>query len=159
MKALISIVFCVMLAARVAPAFPVPVDPRPEHAATVPLTFEEIVRFFEETLGQGAEIGDAGAILFSGGLPTENAYSITVKRLGDDVRVQFAVIDDYGMNWLREFLEAPCFSLSESERLFFLLHHTQRSRTLNLGRFIVTLEISASREQFEFTFTLHPLHV
>ena len=74
--------------------------------------------------------------------------------------VRFRVIDDYGMNVVREFLEAPFFQSNESERLYGLLYAGEGTHSAKLSRFdvlcdyqtrpdetVITLFFSASQQQ------------
>ena len=108
----------------------------------LPFAFQEVVRYFEDALAMAPQrLTDQ--VIFHGGSYHENFYTITVTRRGADVRVDFNVIDDYGMSMVREFFEAPFFQRGESEQFYPLLNGRNVTRTLHMPRFNVFFEYNS----------------
>jgi hypothetical protein len=67
---------------------------------------------------------------------------ITVSDLEASLGVVLLATGDYGVNYMREFFEAPFFSRPESEHLYILLNSGPGIRSAALERFSVQIHIS-----------------
>ncbi len=109
----------------------------------LPFTYDDVVRYFEDALGYRAQQRFANQVIFRGDGSPDEFYTITVTRRASDVLVAFNVVDDYGMQLLREFFEAPFFQRHESEQFYALLNGRDVTRTLHMPRFNVVFEYSS----------------
>jgi len=67
---------------------------------------------------------------------------ITVSDLEASLGVVLLATGDYGVNYIREFFEAPFFLRPESEQLYMLLDRGPGIRSVALERFNVQMRIS-----------------
>ena len=98
------------------------------------------------SLGHAPKERSANHAVFTGGRIGDGLFAISAAALGSDVFVKFTVTDDYGMNLVREFFEAPFFQWSESEQLYILLYMGDGLRWLRLPRFDIVFEFAAGSE-------------
>ena len=108
----------------------------------LPFTFNDVVRYFQDALGYLPQQRFANQVVFHGSNTPDEFYTITVMQRGPDVLVNFNVVDDYGMQLVREFFEAPFFLRFESEQFYSLLSG-DITRTLHMGRFDVFFQYSS----------------
>lgn len=110
-------------------------------AALRPLTFANVVAFFQEALGHPALKTDARIALFAEGeWANPNVYNhsvIFVENADEDVEITFIMSGDEGMNWVNEFFDSAFFTRSETESFFQLLNNGTGKRRAKLGRFAV----------------------
>lgn len=109
----------------------------------LPFAYNDIVRYFEDALGFRAQEHFANQVVFHGGTTPDDFYTITVTRRGTDLLVNFSVVDDYGMNMVREFFEAPFFQRYESEQFYSMLNGRDVTRMLHMPRFNVLFEYNS----------------
>ncbi|MGZ4982879.1 MAG: hypothetical protein ACXWAX_08715 [Chthoniobacterales bacterium] len=109
----------------------------------LPFSFENVVRYFEDTLATSPQERLMNQVIFRGGTRDENFYTITITRRGPELLVAFNVIDDYGMNLVREFFEAPFFQSRESQEFYALLSSQNGTRSVSLPRFNLLFDYSS----------------
>ena len=112
----------------------------PSVATRLPFTFDEVIKYFQETLGQTPQESRSNYALFRGSNGIDHSFIIAISTNGPDLLIKFQVVDDYGMNIVREFFEAPFLQWTESEQLYTLLYMGSGLRTINLPRFDVVFE-------------------
>ena len=112
----------------------------PHIATRLPFTFEDVVKYFQDSLAQPPQEKHFNDVLFRGGNGSEHFFAIAISRNGPDLLLKFQVVDDYGMNIVREFFEAPFIQWKESEQLYALLSPGSGIRTISLSRFDVVFE-------------------
>ena len=66
---------------------------------------------------------------------------------------------DWGVNYIREFFEAPFFFRSESEQLYALLDSGPGVRSATLSRFQVKIDVSEAREWIVIRSEFEPLGI
>ncbi len=109
-----------------------------------PLTFDNVVSFFQDSLGKAPLRSAARTAVFAEGeWKNRNVYNhsvIFIDNADEDLQVTFIMSGDEGMNWVNEFFDSAFFQRAETESLFALLNGVQgASRKTNIGRFAVEL--------------------
>jgi len=115
----------------------------PSAATRLPFTLDDVIRYFQDGLvAQPPQERRFNYAFFrvGGGDGGEHSFTIAVSTNGPDLLIKFHVVDDYGMNIVREFFEAPFIQWKESEQLYALLSMGSGIRTINLPRFDVVFE-------------------
>ncbi len=112
----------------------------PSFATRLPFTFDEVIKYFQESLGQTPQERRFNYALFRGSNGIDHSFVIAISTNGPDLLIKFQVVDDYGMNIVREFFEAPFLQRTESEQLYVLLYMGTGIRTINFPRFDVVFE-------------------
>jgi hypothetical protein len=115
-------------------------------AHELPFSLEAVVQYFEMSLGEAPKERSANHAVFTGGRTGDGSFTISAAGLGSEIFVKFTVTDDYGMNLVREFFEAPFFQRTESEQLYILLYMGDGLRWLRLPRFDVVFEFATDSE-------------
>jgi hypothetical protein len=64
---------------------------------------------------------------------------------------------DWGVDYIREFFEAPFFLKAESEQLYGLLDSGPGARSATLSRFQVKIDVSETREWIVIKTEFEPL--
>ena len=128
----------------------------PTTATRLPFTFEDVVKYFQGSLAQPPQERRSNDALFRGGDGGEHFFTIAISRNGPDLQLKFQVIDDYGMNIVHEFFEAPFIQWKESEQLYALLYMGSGLRTINLPRFDVAFECDNRAETTVITLLFSP---
>ena len=135
MIVLVAIVFAVSAVAAE------PAKRKPDAASVKPLTFENVRKFFSDTLHvRPKEVQKRCALFYEGEWKDANTYNycvIIVENSDEDLQVTFYITDDREMNWVNEFIEGPFFERSESENLFGLMQNKQPVRARKVGRYRV----------------------
>jgi len=136
-----------------------PVKRKADAAGVKQLTFENVHKFFSDTLKvRPKEVKKRCALFYEGEWKDGNTYRysvIIVENSDEDIQITFYFTDDYEMNWVNEFLDGPFFNQKETEELFGLLHGKQHVRAQRVGRYRVDLSHWEPRhaEIIVFSFT------
>jgi hypothetical protein len=145
---------------KIAPAFSGPVTanaPFSEVAPQrLPFGFDDVVRYFEDALGYHAQERFPNRVVFHGGSSRDEFYTITVTQRAPDLLVNFNVVDDYGMQIVREFFEAPFFLRFESEQFYSLLNGRAVTRALHMSRFDLLFQYSSPGFEANIDMTFSP---
>lgn len=115
-------------------------------AHRLPFSFKTVVQYFEISLGHAPKERSANHAVFTGGRIGDGLFTISAAGLGSDIFMKFTVTDEYGMNFVREFFEAPFFQWSETEQLYILFYMGDGLRWLRLPRFDVVFEFATGSE-------------
>ena len=86
------------------------------------------------------EVQKRCTIFFEGEWKNADIYNymlILVENSDEDVQVTLYLTDAHEMNWVTEFLDAPFFTQSETEKLFDLMNAGHDARGKQVGRFRV----------------------
>ena len=122
----------------------VSVDHSPLQLHTLPFSVGQVLDYFNEAFGKRPfKIDDKSFVYMDRGNPDEVAI-ITVSDLEASLGVVLLATGDYGVNYIREFFEAPFFLHRESEQLYTLLEGGPGIRSFALERFSVQISISES---------------
>jgi hypothetical protein len=99
----------------------VSVDHSPLRLHTLPFSVGQVLDYFNEAFGKRPfKLDDKSFVYTDRGNPDEVAI-ITVSDLEASLGVVLLATGDYGVNYIREFFEAPFFLRPESEQLYMLL--------------------------------------
>ena len=123
---------------------------------TLPFSLEDVTNYFVDAMGGAPNERHANYAVFEGGTINEGLFNITIVQRGPEILVRFRVIDDYGMNFIREFFEAPFFQRHESEQFYVLLYMGEGIHCTNLPRFDVVFEHDAQPEETIVTLFFSP---
>jgi hypothetical protein len=102
-----------------------------------PLTYANVVAHFKAAGLRATEVQKRCTIFFEGEWKNPNIYDycvIMVENSDEDVQVTFYLTDAHEMNWVTEFLDAPFFAQSETQKLFGLLNSGRDIRRDKIGR-------------------------
>ena len=120
----------------------VSVDHSPLRLHTLPFSVGQVLDYFNEAFGKRPfKIDDKSFVYMDRGNPDEVAI-ITVSDLEASLGIVLLATGDYGVNYLREFFEAPFLLRPESEQLYMLLDRGPGVRSVALERFNVQMRIS-----------------
>ena len=99
----------------------VSVDRSPLRLHNLPFSVGQVLDYFNEAFGKRPFKIDAKSFVYTvRGNPDEVAI-ITVSDLEASLGIVLLATGDYGVNYIREFFEAPFFLRAESEQLYMLL--------------------------------------
>lgn len=137
-----------------------PVRRKPENTITKPLTYANVVSFFKEARLRPTEVQKRCTVFFEGEWKGENSYNyclVIVENSDEDVQVTFYLTDAHEMIWVTEFVDAPFFTPSETQKLFGLINSGHDARRANVGRFGVDFHRWEPRHAqiLVFSFTRH----
>lgn len=113
---------------------------KPDTAANEPLTYANVVSYFREARLQPIEVQKRCTVFFEGEFKNANVYNyclIIVENSDADMQVTFYLTDAHEMNWVTEFLDAPFFTQTETQKLFGLINSGHDVRAEKVGRFRV----------------------
>ena len=120
----------------------VSVDHSPLRLHTLPFSVGQVLDYFNEAFGKRPfKIDDKSFVYMDRENPDEVAI-ITVSDLEASLGVVLLATGDYGVNYLREFFEAPFFLRAESEQLYILLDRGPGIRSIALERLNLQMRIS-----------------
>ena len=123
----------------------------------LPFSFEQVVGYFDDAFQKpGSEIQDHTYVYIEGASPDE-LVTMIVYSTGQKIGVTVLSGGDWGVNYIREFFEAPFFFKSETEQLYALLDSGADSRSASLSRFKVTIDVSETREWIVIRAEFEPL--
>lgn len=111
-----------------------------QRASVQPLTYANVVSHFKAARLRTTEVQKRCTIFFEGEYRNADIYNyglIIVENSDEDVQVTFYLTDAHEMNWVTEFLDAPFFARSETEKLFGLVNAGHDARGQKVGRFRV----------------------
>ena len=131
---IINAIVAVLVCLTTVPAFAATQQP------TRALTYNNVVSHFKAAGLPTTEVQKRCTIFFEGEWTNSNVYDyalIIVENSDEDVQVTFYLTDAHEMNWVTEFLDAPFFTKSETEKLFSLVNAHKPIEITNLGRYHV----------------------
>lgn len=129
-------------------------------AATQPFTYANVVSSFKEAHLRATEVQPRCTIFFEGKWKNANVYDycvIMVENSDQDIQVTFYLTDAHEMNWVTEFLDAPFFAQSETQKLFGLMNAGRDIRGDRIGRFRVDFHRWQPRHAEILVFSFTPL--
>lgn len=127
-----------------------------------PLTYANIVSEFKAAGLRVTEVQKRCTIFFEGKWNNANIYDycvIMVENSDEDVQVTFYLTDAHEMNWVTEFLDAPFFAQSETQKLFGLINSGHDIRRQRIGRFRVDFNRWQPRHAEILVFSFTPVHI
>ncbi|HZS17636.1 MAG TPA: hypothetical protein VFA51_06865 [Candidatus Udaeobacter sp.] len=125
-----------------------------------PFTYENIIANFRTAGLRAIELQKRCTIFFEGKWKSSNVYDycvIMVENSDQDVQVTFYLTDAHEMNWVTEFLDAPYFSRSETQKLFGLINSKRDARREPIGRYRVDFHRWQPRHAEILVFSFTPV--
>jgi hypothetical protein len=132
----------------------------PRSPATQAFTYANVVSSFKEAHFRATEVQPRCTIFFEGEWKNANVYDycvILVENSDQDIQVTFYLTDAHEMNWVTEFLDAPFFAQSETQKLFELINSGDDTRGAKIGRFRVDFHRWQPRHAEILVFSFTPL--
>ena len=120
----------------------VSVEDSPQRLHSLPFSIGQVLNYFNEAFGKRPVKRDDKIFVYADRENPDEVVTIAVSDFGASLGVVLLATGDYGVNYIREFFEAPFFLLPESERLYMLLDKGTGIRSLALPRFNVQMRIS-----------------
>jgi len=120
----------------------VSVDHSPFRLHTLPFSVGQVLDYFNEAFGKRPFKMDDKSFVYADRENPDEVAIITVSDLEASLGVVLLATGDYGVNYIREFFEAPFFRRPESEQLYMLLDGGPGIRSVALERFNVQMRIS-----------------
>jgi hypothetical protein len=122
----------------------------------LPFSFDQVISYFDDAFERRAQrIESNFCVYIEGNGPDESVIMAICSREGKIV-VTLIANGDWGVNYIREFFEAPFFLRSESEQLYALLDANPGARAATLGRFDVEIDVFETREWIVITAEFGP---
>jgi hypothetical protein len=123
----------------------------------LPFSFQQVLRCLDDAFQKpGYKIQD-NIYVFIQGSGTDEPIVMTVSAMGPKIAVTVTTTGDWGVNYIREFFEAPFFFQSETEQLYALLNAGAGARSATLGRFQVKMDVLETREWIVIRSEFSPL--
>jgi hypothetical protein len=132
----------------------------PQSAPKQPFTYAKVVSLFKEAQLRATEVQKRCTVFFEGEWKNPNIYSyclIIVENSDEDIQVTFYLTDAHEMNWVTEFLDAPFFAQSETQKLFGLINAGRDVRGEKIGRFRVDFHHWQPRHAQIIVFSFTPV--
>jgi hypothetical protein len=111
---------------------------------SLPFSLAQILDYFNEAFGKRPFKTGHKSLVYTDRENPDEVAIITVSDLESKLGVALLATGDYGVNYIREFFEAPFFLRPESEQLYMLLEGGPGIRSFALERFSVQISISES---------------
>ncbi len=127
--------------------------------AVKPLTYQNVLVHFKAAKFKATEVQKRCTVFFEGEWKTANIYDyclIVVENSDEDLQVTFYLTDAHEMNWITEFLDAPFFAQSETEKLFDLMNAGHDTNSKAIGRFRVDYHHWQPRHADIYVFSFTP---
>lgn len=129
-------------------------------ASVQPLTYANVVSHFKAAELKATEVQKRCTIFFEGEWKSADIYDyalMIVENSDQDIQVTFYLTDAHEMNWVTEFLDAPFFARSETEKLFDLMNSGRERRGEKVGRFRVDFHHWKPRHAEIMVFSFTPV--
>jgi hypothetical protein len=112
----------------------------------LPFSFEQVLSYFDDAFGKPAYKVRDNTFVYIEGNASDEAVAVAVSATARKIAVTLIARGDFGVNYIREFFEAPFFLRSESEQLYALLDANPGARSAALGRFDAKIDVFETRE-------------
>jgi hypothetical protein len=112
----------------------------------LPFSFEQVLSYFDDAFGRPAYKIHDNTFVYIEGNAADEAVRIAVSATERKIAVTVITGGDWGVNYMREFFEAPFFFRSESEQLYALLYANSSAGAVALDRFDVKINVFKTRE-------------
>ena len=120
----------------------VSIDRSPRELNSLPFAVGQVLGHFNEAFGKRPFKVENKSFVYTDRENPDEVAIITVSDLEASLGVVLLATGDYGVNYIREFFEAPFFIRQESEQLYILLDRGPGVRSVALERFNVKMSIS-----------------
>jgi hypothetical protein len=118
---------------------------------TLPFSFEQVVSYFDNAFEKPGHTTRSNVREYIESNAFDEYTAIVVSGTEQKIRVTLVTNGDWGVNYIREFFEAPFFLPSESKGLYTLLDANPSARYTNLGRFDVQIKVLETRQRIVIT--------
>jgi hypothetical protein len=108
---------------------------------SLPFSLGQVVDYFDEAFGKRPAKRDDGGFAYVDRENPDEVVIVTVSESEANLCVVLRATGDYGVNYIREFFEAPFFLDTESEQLYALLDGGPGIRSVALERFNVQMRV------------------
>jgi hypothetical protein len=127
------------------------VDARP-----LPFSFGEIRSYFDDVFEKPAYRVQNNTCVYVEGNAPDDSVVIAISAAEREIVVTLLANGDWGVNYIREFFEAPFFLRPESEQLYALLYPNPGGHPTSLGRFDVGIDVFETRHWIVVTVEFGP---
>ena len=110
----------------------------------LPFSSARVLAYFNEAFGQRPFESDPGSYVYIDCTNPDEVVIVTVTELQTSIGVVLFATGDYGVNYIREFFEAPFFLREETEQLYKLLDSGLGIRSVTLKRFNIQIGMTAA---------------
>jgi hypothetical protein len=109
---------------------------------SLPFSLDQVLNHFNEAFGKRASRIDERTFGYTDRENPDEMVIITVSDLDTGLAIVLLATGDYGVNYMREFFEAPFFLREETEQFYKFLEQGPGVRSITLERFKVQMSIS-----------------
>jgi len=107
----------------------------------LPFSFDQVTRYFDDAFEKPGRTVRNNMREYVERNAFDEYAAIVVSGRRQQIKVALVTNGDWGVNYIREFFEAPFFLRSEKEQLYTLLNANPSARYANVGRFDVRIEV------------------
>ena len=108
----------------------------------LPFSLGQVLDHFNEAFGKQPFRIDERTFVYTDRENPDEMVIITVSDLDTGLAIVLLATGDYGVNYMREFFEAPFFLRQETEQFYAFLDRGPGVRSITLERFKVQMSIS-----------------
>jgi hypothetical protein len=112
----------------------------------LPFSFDQVVSYFDDAFERSARRMPDGTCVYIEGNTPDESIIMAVSSRESKIVITLLTNGDWGVNYIREFFEAPLFLRAESEQLYTLLYANPGAGAAALGRFDVEIDVVETRE-------------
>ena len=112
----------------------------------LPFSLEQVRSYFNDALGKPAYKVSNGTFVSNDRNSSDESVTLVLSAKQQKIALTLFTRGDPGVNYLREFFEAPFFRRSESEQLYVLLEANHDTSVAELGRFEVKIDVFKTPE-------------
>ena len=117
-------------------------DLSPLRLHSLPFSLDQVLNHFNEAFGKRPSKIDERTFGYTDCENPDEMVIITVSDLDTGLAIVLLATGDYGVNYMREFFEAPFFLQEETEQFYKFLEQGPGVRSITLERFKVQMSIS-----------------
>jgi hypothetical protein len=111
-------------------------------STVLPFSLGQVLNYFNQAFGKQSFGVDERTFVYTDRANLDEIVTITVSDLDTGLAVVLLATGNYGVNYMREFFEAPFFLLTETEQFYKFLEQGPGIRSITLQRFKVQMSIS-----------------
>ena len=104
-------------------------------AQALPFSFDEVVAYFHHVLGSPSFKVDDRFFVFVDSDNLDESLTIAISSVEQKISILLLTTGDFGLNYIREFFEAPFFREAETERFYGILAAGFGTRSTEFARF------------------------
>ena len=108
----------------------------------LPFSLGQVLNYFNQAFGKQPFRVDERTFVYTDRANLDEIVTITVSDLDTGLAVVLLATGNYGVNYMREFFEAPFFLQKEIEQFYKFLEQGPGIRSITLQRFKVQMSIS-----------------